>query len=94
MNSQTKEYLRSRNYAFYCNMYSHYTLKGEDYSEVNYIIQINYTFGLGASEPLYDVYKTQTDERKQYVKNGIIIEFNMDKVKKFGILTMRRENKN
>ena len=82
MNSQTKEYLRSRNYAFYCNMYSHYTLKGEDYSEVNYIIQINYTFGMGASEPLYDVYKTQTDERKQYVKNGIIIEFNMDKVKK------------
>ena len=63
-------------------MYSHYTLKGEDYSEVNYIIQINYTFGMGASEPLYDVYKTQTDERKQYVKNGIIIEFNMDKVKK------------
>ena len=82
MNSQTKEYLRSRNYAFYCNMYSHYTLKGEDYSEVKYIIQINYTFGLGAKEPLYDVYQMQTDERKQYVKNGIIIEFNMDKVKK------------
>ena len=85
MNASPKDYLHTRNYAFHCDNYSHYTLKGKEYNEEEIIIQINFKYGLKQQEDyekikILEKYYTQNEEGRKYVKNSVIYEWNMDKI--------------
>ena len=83
MNACKKSYLHARNMAYLCDTYSHYTLVGDKYTEDTQIIQINFTYGLGKTDDkILRKYCVQ-DEEKQFVKNFIILEYNMDKIMEF-----------
>jgi len=73
-----EEYIYIRNAAYQCATHSHYTLRGDKYSDEIKIIQINLSYGLNDSE-LFRIYKIQDDKLVQYVKNFLIYEINMDK---------------
>lgn len=84
MNACVKDYLHARNMAYQCDNYSHYTLVGEEYTEEMQIIQINFTYGLGEEDKrIVRKYYTQDDTQKKFVKNFLIIEYNMDKIMEF-----------
>ena len=63
--------------SYLCDLYSHHTLKGEEYDEETMIIQINLSYGLGKEKEIR-IYHIQDEEEKRYVKNFEIIEVNMD----------------
>ena len=83
MNSKMKNYLHTRNAAFQCDNYAHYTYKGKEYDEEFIIAQINYTYELGKDEEIYRIYKIQDKSGKEFVQNFLILEFNMDKIMEF-----------
>ena len=83
MNACHKDYLHSRNMAYLCDTYSHYTLVGEEYTEDVQIIQINFTYGLGLKDrEIVRRYFIQDDKHQKFVKNFLIIEYNMDRIMK------------
>ena len=84
MNACVKDYLHTRNMAYLCDNYSHYTLVGEEYTEKVQIIQINFTYGLGKKDKrIVRKYYNQDEEQKKFVKNFVIYEYNMDKIMEF-----------
>ena len=84
VNARKKDYLHSRNMAYVCDMYSHYTLVGEEYTEDVQIIQINFTYGLGLEDKeLVRKYYVQDENQKKFVKNLLILEFHMDRIMNF-----------
>ena len=90
LNAGYYDYLHARNLAYQCDVYAHYTLRGEEYSEETKIIQINFTYGLESNQAtknldlnLEEQYWVQTDRNLKYVSNFLIVEFNMDKIMSF-----------
>ena len=81
MNATNPSYLHTRNMAYICDTYSHYTMVGEDYLEDVGIIQINFTYGLKNEKEIVRKYYMQDKTEKKYVKNMMIIEYNMDRIK-------------
>lgn len=81
MNATNPSYLHTRNMAYICDTYSHYTMVGEDYLEDVRIIQINFTYGLKNEKEIVRKYYMQDKTEKKYVKNMMIIEYNMDRIK-------------
>ncbi len=74
MNTCKKDYLHSRNTAYQCDNYSHYTLVGEKYTEDMQIIQINFTYGLGKEDnEIVRKYYIQDKRQHKFVKNFIIL---------------------
>ena len=80
INSESKDYLHTRNLAFLCNVYSRYTLKGDSYSEDTSIIQLNLTYGMNKKDNKICRIYTLNDGEKNFVRNFKIVEWNMDKV--------------
>ena len=78
INSQDKDYVKPRNTAYICNMYQSHTLVGELYDEKTDIILVNLTWGLGSENDKMIKYMIMSEDGKQYVKNFIIYEINMD----------------
>ena len=78
INSQDKDYVKPRNTAYICNMYQSHTLVGELYDEKTDIVLVNLTWGLGSIESKKTKYMIMSEDGKQYVKNFIIYEINMD----------------
>ena len=78
INSQDKDYVKPRNTAYICNMYQSHTLVGELYDEKTAIVLVNLTWGLGSKESKKTKYMIMSEDGKQYVKNFIIYEINMD----------------
>lgn len=79
INGFRKNYVRPRNMAYICDIYAHHTLVGETYDEETQIIQINFSYELNKEEKeAYRIYKIQDKDLKQFVKNFIIYEINMD----------------
>ena len=78
INSQDKHYVKPRNTAYICNMYQSHTLVGELYDEKTDIVLVNLTWGLGSKESKKTKYMIMSEDGKQYVKNFIIYEINMD----------------
>ena len=78
INSQDKDYVKPRNTAYICNMYQSHTLVGELYDEKTDIVLVNLTWGLGSKESKKTKYMIMSEDGKQYVKNFIIYEINMD----------------
>ena len=78
INSQDKDYVKPRNTAYICNMYQSHTLVGELYDEKTDIVLVNLTWGLGSKESKKTKYMIMSEDGKQYVKNFITYEINMD----------------
>ena len=88
VNSNIYDYSRARQVSYLSNEYSHIVKSGEDYSEKDNVIQINFTYGFmkefrNKNKYLYDnkglrIYRIMDDDRKEFVKNFKILEFNMD----------------
>ena len=78
INSQDKDYVKPRNTAYICNMYQSHTLVGELYDEKTDIVLVNLTWVLGSKESKKTKYMIMSEDGKQYVKNFIIYEINMD----------------
>ena len=78
VNNGMKDYVRPRNMAYLCNTYSNAVLSGEEYDEETKFIQINFTYGLGVKEKGLRVYWLEDDDKRRYVNNLCIYEFNMD----------------
>ena len=78
INSQDKDYVKPRNTAYICNMYESHTLVGELYDEETDIVLVNLTWGLGSENDKMTRYMIMSEDGKQYVKNFIIYEINMD----------------
>ena len=78
VNSELKPYIRNRNAAYIFDTYSHETLRGEKYTDIKLIVQINFTYGLGKKEKNFRVYKLMDEEGIEYISNLLIYEYNMD----------------
>lgn len=88
VNNGTPDYLHNRNLAFLSNVYSSYTLRGEEYDLTTKIISLNLTYGMSKNEELknreiIDIYRVSNNKNECYVENFLIYEINMDKVLKF-----------
>ena len=64
--------------AYICNMYQSHTLVGELYDEETDIVLVNLIWGLGSKNDKMIKYMIMSEDGKQYVKNFIIYEINMD----------------
>jgi len=62
VNAENKNYVKPRNMAFICDMYSSHTLVGE-----TKIIQIGFSYGLKDKKDIR-IYKIQDKENKEFVK--------------------------
>jgi predicted transposase/invertase (TIGR01784 family) len=87
VNARPKDYIHPRNTAFLCDRYANYVEVGHNYYEDFKIIQINLSYGLKDNKRIR-IYKIQDEEGKEFVKNFIIYEINMDYYQKIW------ENKN
>lgn len=81
VNALNKPYVKPRNMAYICDIYASHTLVGEEYDEETKIIQINFSYGL-KEDYKYTTYKIQNNNKKEFVKNFLIYEVNMDYYKK------------
>lgn len=61
VNASDKSYVKPRNMAYLCDIYSHYFLKGENYDEDALIVQINLSYGLKYEEKIRK-YKIQDEK--------------------------------
>ena len=82
VNGFNKKYVRPRNTAFMCDLYSNYTLTYHEYKEEKIIMQINFSYGIHSKEPIRK-FMIKNKHNKPYVKNFIIYEINMDYCLKF-----------
>jgi len=78
INTSISPSTRIRNFAYLSRLYANHTLKGEDYNTKQKFIQMNFTYNMKDKE-YYRIYSIQDKEKKEYVENIQIYEFNMDK---------------
>ena len=80
VNTHYEDYVRVRNFCYITNIYQNEITEGSKYSEEIKMIQINLNYG--AKDKEYKrIYKMRDEEGKEYIKNCIIYEINMDKYK-------------
>ena len=77
LNAFFKPYVHPRNMAYISSLYASHTLVNEQYTEDTDIIQVNLTYGLNDNKNMR-IYKMRDEDGKEFVKNLIVIEVNMD----------------
>ena len=82
VNASHAKYVKARNTAYLCDIYSHYVEKGDKYDEETLIIQINFSYGLPDDGKYVRKYTISDETGKQFVKNFIIYDINMSKYEK------------
>ena len=80
VNTHYEDYARVRNFCYITNIYQNEITEGSKYSEEIKMIQINLNYGVKDKE-YKRIYKMRDEEGKEYIKNCIIYEINMDKYK-------------
>ena len=80
VNTHYEDYVRVRNLCYITNIYQNEITEGSKYSEEIKMIQINLNYGVKDKE-YKRIYKMRDEEGKEYIKNCIIYEINMDKYK-------------
>ena len=80
VNTHYEDYVRVRNFCYITNIYQNEITEGSKYSEEIKMIQINLNYGVKDKE-YKRIYKMRDEEGKEYIKNCIIYEINMDKYK-------------
>ena len=80
LNCNYKNYLHTRNFIYFTNIYSRKTVRGKKYDFKTKFIHIDFTYGL--SKKIEDVthYYVMSNNGKKYIHNFEIIEYNMDKI--------------
>ena len=81
VNTTNSKYVKSRNMSYLCDIYSHHTLVGQEYDQDTLIIQININYGQ-QDEKYIREYRLRDESGKEYIKNFIIYEINMEKYMK------------
>ena len=81
VNTVNSKYVRPRNMSYLCDIYSHHTLVGQEYDQDTLIIQININYGQ-QDEKYIREYRLRDESGKEYIKNFIIYEINMEKYMK------------
>ena len=81
VNTVNSTYVRPRNMSYLCDIYSHHTLVGQEYDQDTLIIQININYGQ-QDEKYIREYRLRDESGKEYIKNFIIYEINMEKYMK------------
>ena len=82
VNASHAKYVKARNTAYLCDIYSHYVEKGDKYDEETLIIQINFSYGLPDDGKYVRKYTISDETGQQFVKNFIIYDINMSKYEK------------
>ena len=78
VNSEMKPYVRPRNASYIFNAYSSVVLRGEEYTEDIKFIQIYFNYKMSKKDKSIRIYTLSDEERKKYVNNLFIYEFNME----------------
>ncbi len=78
VNSSNYEYVKVRNLAYLCDIYSHCTLVGEEYDVNTKYIQINLSYKLGKNNNPIDIYEIKNEDGENLVDNFLIYVVNMD----------------
>ena len=81
VNTTNSKYVKPRNMSYLCDIYSHHTLIGQEYDQDTLIIQININYG-EQDEKYIREYRLRDESGKEYIKNFIIYEINMEKYMK------------
>ena len=81
VNTTNSKYVKPRNMSYLCDIYSHHTLVGQEYDQDTLIIQININYGQ-QDEKYIREYRLRDESGKEYIKNFIIYEINMEKYMK------------
>ena len=81
VNTTNSKYVKPRNMSYLCDIYSHHTLVGQEYDQDTLIIQININYGQ-PDEKYIREYRLRDASGKEYIKNFIIYEINMEKYMK------------
>ena len=76
LNCNYKNYLHTRNFIYFTNIYSRKTVRGKKYDFKTKFIHIDFTYGL--SKKIEDVthYYVMSNNGKKYIHNFEIIEYN------------------
>ncbi len=78
VNANNEKYVKPRNMAYICDLYSHSTLVSESYDEDTKYIQINLSYELSKKIRPISVYKIRNEDGNEFVNNLEIVEVNMD----------------
>ena len=81
VNTVNSSYVKPRNMSYLCDIYSHHTLVGQEYEQDTLIIQINLNYGQTDEEYVRE-YRLRDGKGKEYIRNFIIYEINMEKYMK------------
>ena len=81
VNTTNSKYVKPRNMSYLCDIYSYHTLVGQEYDQDTLIIQININYGQ-QDEKYIREYRLRDESGKEYIKNFIIYEINMEKYMK------------
>ena len=80
VNSEEPKYLHARNASFIFDTYSHEVRRGREYNEDTLIIQINLSYRTKIEE-IKRIYKVMDKRGNEYIKNFMIYDINMEKIK-------------
>ena len=80
VNSEEPKYLHARNASFIFDTYSHEVRRGKEYNEDTLIIQINLSYRTKIEE-IKRIYKVMDKRGNEYIKNFMIYDINMEKIK-------------
>lgn len=80
VNSEELKYLHARNASFIFDTYSHEVRRGREYNEDTLIIQINLSYRTKIEE-IKRIYKVMDKRGNEYIKNFMIYDINMEKIK-------------
>ena len=93
VNAQSQKYIHPRNAAFIFDIYSHEVKKGEDYTEKSLVVQINLSYKINNEEMIRE-YKIRDKHNNEFIKNFIIYDINMEKVKDIWYSKSKKEIEN
>ena len=74
------EYLHTRNFIYFTNIYSKKVIRGEEYDYSTKFLHIDFTYGLSKNINDINYYYVMDENKNKYIDNFEMIEFNMDKI--------------
>ena len=80
LNCSYKDYLHTRNFIYFTNIYSRKSVRGDTYDFATKFIHIDFTYGLSKDIDDVTYYYVMNDKNKKYIDNFEILEYNMDKI--------------
>ena len=76
LNCSYKDYLHTRNFIYFTNIYSRKSVRGDTYDFATKFIHIDFTYGLSKDIDDVTYYYVMNDKKKKYIDNFEILEYN------------------